>query len=420
MLFNDRVGQAILVSRREGTGFAVLLIDLDRFKEINDTLGHVSGDRVLEEVAQRLQRTLRESDTVARLGGDEFALLARSAFNERSALAVANRIHHALNRPLTLDGILLELGASVGITLYPDHGEDVDTLMRRADVAMYHGKELKTATEIYSVERDTYSPGRLRLVGELRQAIQMGELSVYYQPQASASDGELLGVEALARWHHPEHGLLMPGDFVPLAEHTGLIRPLTMYVLERALAQSRSWRDDGLDLRVSVNITSRDLLDTHLPEQVGALLDKWGVEPDRLELEITENTIFTDPVRSRTVLARLRELGVRLAIDDFGSGNSSLGYLKRLPVDVLKIDKNFVVNMDSDADDAVIVRSTIELGHNLGLEVVAEGVETAEAWRHLMLLGCDTIQGFFFGRPMPPEQIPRPQRGAPADAGAPA
>jgi diguanylate cyclase (GGDEF)-like protein len=405
LLFGDRVGQALLAARREGTGFAILLIDLDRFKEINDTLGHQSGDRVLEEVAERLRRTLRESDTVARLGGDEFALLARMTSDARGALTVADRLHHALSRPFRIDGLLLEVEASIGITLYPDHGDDAETLMRRADVAMYVSKELHTSTELYTLERDRYSPGRLQLGGELRRALQTGELVVHYQLQANAADAELVGAEALVRWEHPERGLLLPGDFVPLAEQTGLIRPLTVYVLERALRQSREWRDAGLDLRMSVNLGARDLLDTRLPDEVQELLERWGVEADRLELEITENTILTDPVRARAVLARLAELGVRLAIDDFGSGNSSLGYLKRLPVDVLKIDKTFVVNMASDPDDAVIVRSTIELGHNLGLEVVAEGVESEDGWRRLADLECDTIQGFFVGEPVPPAQL---------------
>jgi diguanylate cyclase (GGDEF)-like protein len=419
LLFHDRVEQALLAARRDGGSFAILLIDLDRFKEINDTLGHQSGDRVLEEVARRLQRTLRESDTVARLGGDEFVLLARASGETRDALAVAERLHHAFSRPFTLDGLLLEVEASIGITLFPHHGDDADTLMRRADVAMYLSKELHTPTELYTIERDTYSADRLKLVGELRRALQAGELVVYYQLQANAKDGELVGAEALARWQHPEHGLLLPDDFVPLAEHTGLIRPLTLYVLDEALRQSREWRDNGLDLRVSVNIASRDLLDARLPDEVQELLERWGVQPDRLELEITENTILTDPVRARTVLSRLGDLGVRLAIDDFGSGNSSLGYLKRLPVDVLKIDKTFIVNMASDADDAVIVRSTIELGHNLGLEVVAEGVESEEAWRRLAELECDTIQGFFLGQPVPANQI-SPRAEAPAAADAPA
>jgi diguanylate cyclase (GGDEF)-like protein len=325
LLFSDRVGQALLAARRDGTGFAILLIDLDRFKEINDTLGHQSGDRVLEEVAQRLRRTLRESDTVARLGGDEFALLARASGDACGALALADRLHHALSRPFTIDALLLEVEASVGITLYPDHGDNAETLMRRADVAMYLSKELHTSTELYTVTRDRYSPARLQLGGELRRALQTGELVVHYQLQAKAADAGLVGAEALVRWEHPERGLLLPGDFVPLAEQTGLIRPLTLYVLDRALRQSREWRDSGLDLRMSVNIAARDLLDTRLPDEVQDLLERWGVDADRLELEITENTILTDPVRARAVLTRLAELGVRLAIDDFGSGNSSLG-----------------------------------------------------------------------------------------------
>jgi diguanylate cyclase (GGDEF)-like protein len=405
LLFNDRVEQALREARRDHNGFAVLLIDLDRFKEINDTLGHQSGDRVLQEVSARLSGVVRESDTIARLGGDEFALLARAAMEPAAAFAVARRVHDALAVPLRLDGLLLDVAASVGITLYPTHGDDAETLMRRADVAMYLCKELHTDTELYTVERDTYSAGRLQLIGELRHAIEASELVVHYQPQAELPLGRIVSVEALVRWQHPTRGLLPPSEFVPLAEHTGLVRPLTMYVLDTALCQSRAWRQAGIDLRVAVNITARDLLDVRFVDEVRELLERWQVPPERLELELTENTILTDPARARTVLARLSELGVRVAIDDFGSGNSSLGYLKRLPVDVLKIDRTFVVNMAADPDDAVIVRSTVELGHNLGLEVVAEGVENETTLRRLAELDCDTVQGYHLGHPEPAERV---------------
>ncbi len=399
LLFRDRVEQALLAARRDGDGFAVLLIDLDRFKEINDTLGHQSGDRMLEEVGRRLRETARESDTVARLGGDEFAVLGRQIDSPDAAFLLAERVQEAISQPLAHDGILLDVAASIGITLFPEHGEDVDSLLRRADVAMYLSKESHSGAELYAVERDNYSPSRLRLVGELRRALEQGELVLHFQPQAELASGRIAKVEALVRWQHPERGLLPPSDFVPLAEHTGLIRQLTVYVLDQALAQCAAWRREGREIAVAVNVTGRDLLDLRLPDEVAELLAKHEVPASQLELEIAENTILTDPVRARSVLTRLSVLGVTLAIDDFGSGNSSLGYLKRLPVDVLKIDRSFVTNMTDDADDATIVRSTIDLGHNLGLRVVAEGVETEETRLRLAALGCDTIQGYLIGRP---------------------
>jgi diguanylate cyclase (GGDEF)-like protein len=405
VLFRDRVAQAALGLGRDRQGFAVLLLDLDRFKDINDTLGHESGDRVLEQVTTRLQAAMRESDTVARLGGDEFAILARDADGPDAALAVAERVRAALAEPLTVADILLDVDASIGLALAPEHGTDVETLIRHADIAMYVAKELRTGAELYASDHDHFSPERLQLVAELRQAIAAGELVCYYQPQATLATGELHGVEALVRWPHPTRGLLGPDEFVPLAERTGLVRALTRHVLGEAARQCQAWHDHGIELAVSVNITGRDLLDVKLPDEVADLLAEVRLHPRYLELEITENTILADPIRARAILTRLSELGVRLAIDDFGSGNSSLGYLKRLPVDVLKIDKSFVLNMESDEDDATIVRSTIALSHNLGLAVVAEGVETKEAWTSLTQLGCDVVQGYYLSRPVPAEAL---------------
>jgi diguanylate cyclase (GGDEF)-like protein len=404
-LFRDRLDHALAVARRQGRGGAVILLDLDRFKEVNDTLGHDKGDLLLEEVGRRLAELLRESDTVARLGGDEFAVIAAEVGRASEALVVAERIEKELARPLTLDGITVQVEASIGIALYPEHGADVETLVRQADVAMYASKEGHAPT-LYAPEHDHHSPERLTLLADLRRAIDNDELVVQYQPQATFGDGRIVSVEALVRWDHPQHGMLPPIAFIPLAEHTGLIRPLTRYVLDAALRQLREWIDDGLDLRVAVNVSGRDLLDLALPDEVAAGLERHGVDPRRLELEISENTILTDPTRARAVLLRLSELGVRTSIDDFGAGYSSLGYLKRLPIDALKIDKSFVIDMASDQDDAVIVRSTIELGHNLGMEVVAEGVETPEAWRELAELGCDIAQGYLLSRPCPAADVP--------------
>jgi diguanylate cyclase (GGDEF)-like protein len=404
-LFQDRVSQALLAAQRRGERVAVLLVDLDRFKEVNDTLGHQTGDVLLREVGEKMRDVLRASDTVARLGGDEFGVLAPHVSGAQGALELANKLREALLAPHPVAGLELEVDASIGIAIFPDHGHDVDELLRHADVAMYLSKEAHTPS-VYAAEHDHYSPTRLALMSQLRRAIANQELVVYYQPQADLISGEIRSVEALVRWQHPEQGLLSPDAFVPLAEHIGLIRELTAYVLNSALGQCREWSNQGLDLGVAVNIAGRDLLDLRFPQEVQELLERWKIEPNRLELEITENTVLSDPVRARDILFRLSEIGVKLAIDDFGSGNSSLGYLKRLPVSVLKIDKSFVLNMLADEDDAVIVRSTIDLGHNLGLQVIAEGVEDDEAWDQLAELGCDTIQGYCLARPSPPDLIP--------------
>jgi len=405
VLFRDRVEQALHGAKRSPGEVAVMFLDLDRFKEVNDTLGHESGDVLLREVGQRLTHSLRAGDTVARLGGDEFGVLASNLDDADDALVVARKLRQAVEWPFTLRGLTLEVEASIGIAIFPDHGTDVDTLLRHADVAMYQSKEAHSGVGIYSPERDVYSPDRLKLLGELRRAIEQGELVLYYQPKISLQTSEVLGFEALVRWQHPEQGLLTPDRFIPFAEHTGLVKPLTRYVMREALRSCAKWHEIGLDLGVAVNLSARDLLDLHLPDEVRLLLNETGIEPDRVELEITENTILSDPVRTRTILGRLKELGVRLAIDDFGSGYSSLGYLKRLPLDVLKIDKSFVMTMMSDDDSAAIVRSTIDLAHNLGLEVVAEGVASAEISAVLDRLRCDAAQGFYFSGPIAASEV---------------
>ena len=397
--FRQSAEEAFAEARELGSGVAVLLIDLDRFKEINDTLGHESGDLLLAELGGRLQEILRGTDTVARLGGDEFAVLAPGQHDAVSAMIVADRIRRGLDDPFFVAGLTLEVEASVGIALFPDHGEDVETIMRHADVAMYVSKEAH-APRVYTPEQDHYSPDRLALVGELRRALEHKELVLHYQPQLALPSGDLHSVEALVRWQHPDHGLLAPDRFLPLAEHTGLIRPLTRYIIDAALRQARAWRDEGRDVGVAVNLSARDLLDINLPDEVRGLLSKWRIDAHRLELEVTESTLLTDPARAGLVLDRLSALGVTIAIDDFGIGYSSLNYLKRLPVDVLKIDRSFVQNLGASEHDAVIVRSTIDLGHNLGLRVVAEGVESQEIWDHLATLGCDIAQGYHISRPI--------------------
>jgi diguanylate cyclase (GGDEF)-like protein len=404
-LFQDRIGQALLSARRDGSEAAVLLMDLDRFKEINDTLGHHAGDALLRELSERLRTKLRSSDTVARLGGDEFGILLARVASMTDLEDVIRRIREAVEEPFTLQDLPLGIEASIGVAFYPSHGGDVETLLQRADVAMYLAKESHSGYEIYDPNGDEYNPARLMLVGELRRAIEQKELVLHYQPKARVGSGEVTSVEALVRWQHPEQGLLFPDQFIPVAQHTGLIRPLTLYVLDTALAQCRAWQDEGLVLKVAVNLSMRNLIDLAFPESVAALLERWGVHPSLLELEITESTIMADPFRTMALLRKLKAMGLRLAIDDFGTGYSSLAYLKRLAVDEIKIDKSFVLNMARDENDAAIVRSTIDLARNLGLEVVAEGVESAEAWETLAQLGCDVAQGYYLSRPLPGDDL---------------
>ncbi len=399
-LFADRVGQAIRAADRELQPAALLLLDLDRFKDVNDTLGHHHGDQLLREVGTRLQGALRQVDTVARLGGDEFAVLVPGATAEGAA-AVADKLRTALHAPLTLDGVTLDLDASIGIAVYPDHGNDTAELLQHADVAMYAAKQTHAGFMVYDPTVDQHSPRRLALLGGLRRALERNELVLHYQPKADLGTGRILGAEALVRWQHPDHGLLGPGEFIPLAERTGLIHPLTRWVLDTALRQASQWHRDGHQLSVAVNVSTRCLLDPSFPDQVAERLGAWQVPAGSLVLEVTESAVMADPARALDVLGRLHALGVRLAVDDFGTGYSSMAYLKALPVDELKVDRSFVGQMADSSSDAVIVRSTIDLGHNLGLRVVAEGVESQEAWQSLEALGCDTAQGYYLGRPMP-------------------
>jgi diguanylate cyclase (GGDEF)-like protein len=403
-LFRDRVEQAIRAAKRDGSTVAVMVMDLDRFKEVNDTFGHQSGDQLLTEVAAHLATPLRESDTVARLGGDEFAILAPAVAGPVGALAIAERAVRELQRPHNVSGVEIDVVSSAGVALYPHHGDDVDALLRCADIALYVSKA-SGAPSLYALEHDHHSVDRLALGAQLRRAIQENEITLHYQPKADFKTGNISSVEALVRWEHPERGLLSPGAFIPVAEHTGLIRPLTSYVLDRALEQWRRWYDQGIELTVAVNITGRDLFDLRFAYEVKDLLLKWKARPSCLELEITEDTVLVDPVRANSILITLHEFGVRLAIDDFGTGNSSLVQLKRLPVEVLKIDRSFVMHMLADENDEAIVRSTIELGHNLGLQVVAEGVESAPIWNRLRMMGCDIGQGYYLSGPLPPDRL---------------
>jgi diguanylate cyclase (GGDEF)-like protein len=413
-LFRDRIDQAIRASRRSAGAAVVMIMDLDHFKEINDTLGHHHGDLLLEEVARRLQSALRDSDTVARLGGDEFGVLLPRVATSQDATAVAQQLLMHLREPFVLEGMRLEIDASIGIALHAVHGEDVETLNQRADIAMYSAKQSGRGYALFEPELDRHSPRRLALAGGLRSAINQGEIKLYYQPKADLQTGRIVGVEALARWDHPEFGIVGPSEFVPIAEQTGLITPLTSHVLDVALRQIREWSNAGLELSIAVNLSARSFLDTQLAVEIPRLLARWEVDAQQLELEITESMLMTDPARAEATLTRLSQIGLTLSVDDFGTGYSSLANLKRLPVDVIKIDKSFVMEMAVDASDAAIVRSTIDLAHNLGLRVIAEGVESEDAWRHLEALGCDYAQGFFLSRPLPAEAATRliRERGA--------
>ena len=401
-LLFDRTERALAAARRGHRDTAVLLLDLDRFKEVNDTLGHHNGDRLLCQVAERLAACLRDADTLCRLGGDEFAVLLPETGLD-GARTTAERLAAALTAPVELDGLSIAVSASIGIACSPDHGDDAGELLQRADVAMYTAKQSSGHVATYCADRDTYSPDRLSLLGELRTALQDEQLVLHFQPKSDVGSGRLVGFEALVRWQHPTRGLVPPDVFIPLAEHTGLIDALTPWVLERALAACSSWTRQ--DLSVAVNVSVRNLVDEAFPDAVVALLARSRVDPSRVVLEITETSLMADPETALSVLSRLKQAGVRLSIDDYGSGYSSLAYLQQLPVDELKIDRAFVRDIAVRERDRAIVRSTVELGKSLGLKVVAEGVEDPDAWDALAGLSCDELQGYYLCRPMPEGQV---------------
>jgi diguanylate cyclase (GGDEF)-like protein len=385
---------------RDEPSLALLVVDLDRFKEINDTLGHPVGDELLRSIGPRLAGAVRSGEFVARLGGDEFAVVVDGPIDEAQARTVAARIRAAISAPFELDGMAVRIDASIGIAIAPQHGFDADTLLQRADIAMYQAKNARAGADVYLPDRDMHSRRRLERIERLRTAVSTGEIVVHYQPLCDITTGELLGMEALARWEHPEDGLLPPSEFVTLAEQFGLSRALTATVLDSALAACRQWRVSRPHIYVSVNLSPSDLLDAGLPDRVSAMLGSHGLPGDALVLEITENTLMSDPVRARETLGYLRRLGVNVAIDDFGTGYSSLAYLRELPVDLLKLDRSFVTGMDVDRHLRAIVGSTVGLAHSLGLRMVAEGVETSGVLERLAVLGADIGQGWFLGRPM--------------------
>jgi diguanylate cyclase (GGDEF)-like protein len=404
-LFLDRAEQAILAAKRDAADAAVLILDIDRFKEINDTLGHGAGDYLLSQVEPRIRPVLREGDTIARFGADEFAVLLPRLDSPDTATSVARRLRRALDHPILIEDLPLAVEATVGIAISPEHADSAALLVRRADVALHVAKAARSGFEVYSPKIDAHSKPRLSLLGELRRGIAEGELTLHYQPQLDAASGVLERVEALVRWVHPGRGLLPPAEFLPLAEQTRLIRPLTRWVIDRALADWRAWQADGLDVGVAVNLSARSLGDEELPLELATLLAEHGAPPGTLTLELTESAVMADPFRAASILGRLSRMGVRLALDDFGTGYSSLAYLKRLPVDELKIDRSFVAHMDADTDDAAIVRSTIGLARSLRLSTVAEGVETPDALATLRAFGCESVQGFLFAKPLPAGEI---------------
>ena len=396
-LFNQRVEQAL---RDAHQGGALLLLDLDRFKDVNDTFGHEVGDLLLEEVAVRLAAAVRAEDTVARLGGDEFAVLVHA--DERLARSLAERLQASLTAPFILGGQALNVGASVGIARFPADGRDAATLLRRADIAMYAAKRSAGSVETYRVDQEDEGGRRLVLMAELGEAIEGGQLSLAFQPQVDARTGAVLGAEALLRWRHPQRGDVPPGEFIPVVERTGVIRWLSRWVVDAALAQARAWGDRGHDLPVSVNVSARDLADPGLAAEIAELLGRHGVPAQQLTIEVTESGLVADERRAVETVAQLRALGLRVSIDDFGTGYSSIAYLNRLGAHEVKIDRSFVQG-GRDPSCEAIVRASVELGHALGLEIVAEGVEDAPTGEWLRAIGCDRLQGYFIARPLTAE-----------------
>ncbi len=396
-LFDDRLSTTVALGQRRGDPFAVLMLDMDRFKYINDVLGHESGDAVLKEVAVRLKTVLRDSDTVARLGGDEFALLLQDVTVE-GILITVGRISSVFEEPVTLNNQPIDIGCSIGIASYPEHGNDASTLLRRADMAMYSAKRSDQDYAFYDPNCEEHQEEHLSLLSEIKRAVELDELQLFYQPKVTLEDSSALSVETLLRWQHPDRGLIPPVEFLPFAERTGAIRLITRWVVVNAMAQARLWADQDLSIKMSVNISARDLLDSDFSIFVSDHLEKSGVDPSMICMEITESALMEDPIKARRTVEALHNLGLSISIDDYGTGYSSLAYVKNLPVNELKIDREFIMNMIDSEEDVAIVRSTIELGHNLGLKVVAEGIEREEEMKMLKEFGCDQAQGFLISK----------------------
>jgi diguanylate cyclase (GGDEF)-like protein len=418
-LFHERVSAALARPPAGDQAVAVLVIDVDGFKQVNNTLGDKTGDRVLRDVGRRLERDVPDSVLVSRLGADEYALLSPRTDGEAAALALARTVQESFEAPIELDGIALNVEVSIGIAIAGERQERSYALLQQAASALTRARAHRTRVEVYSPAHDSFDPGRLMLLGQVRGALALEEFELHYQPKMELKDGRIFGVEALLRWRHPDRGLLMPLSFVHLVEQTALIGPLTDRVVDLALGQLVSWRLRGLELEMSVNLSARNLLEPELPQRIRALLHKHQVAPDRLTLEVTESATMSEPERATQVLQALRGTGVRVSIDDFGTGNASIAYLARLPATEVKIDKSFVTGICEDARADAITRSTVDLARRLGLHVVAEGIETQAVLERLLEVGCDSGQGFHISEPLPAEELAerllaQPQRGAPA------
>ena len=405
ILLHDRLQHAILTGRREQEMFALIVMDLDQFKEINDTLGHHAGDLVLQQLATHLQNSLRGSDTVARLGGDEFAILLTTVSGQAGVVITAKKILETICQPLQIEDQSLHVGASLGIVLFPEHGDDPVKLLRCADIAMYSAKRAKTGYAIYDVEQDFQNAKQITLQNDLRVATEKNQFILHYQPKIDLTTNHICGVEALVRWQHPKDGLIFPDNFIPIAEYSGLINPLARLVLKMAIQQSMEWQQKGLVLPIAVNISAVNLQDPKFIDQVIEIMRDYEVSPGLFEMEITETTLMVDPLYAIETIKKLRDIGISISIDDFGTGYSSMAYLKKLAVEKIKIDKSFVMEMIKNENDKVIVHAIIDLAHNLGLTVIAEGVETKEVLDSLKLLGCDIAQGYYISHPVPVDKL---------------
>lgn len=403
-LLHNRIEQEILRGNRSSNQFVLLLGDLNHFKEINDTLGHHIGDVILQQVAQRLCSIFRKSDTVSRLGGDEFAILLPETSLEQAEILL-HKVIENFNRSFIIESHSLHISISIGMTEYPTHGDDVNVLIQRADIAMYVAKQNKLGYSIYDPNEDTHSIGHLALMSELRTAIHQQELEIYFQPTINVNSEEIIGAEALLRWQHPERGFISPSEFIPLAEKTGLIKPLTYWMLEKSIQQHILWKEKNIHLKLSVNLSVHNLYDKRLLAYLKLLLEENNMSHQDLILEISESDIMTKPQTARKILSEIKQTGTMLSIDDFGTGYSSLSYIKKLPVDEIKIDRSFVMDMIEDSDDDIIVQATIQLAHNLGLKIVAEGVADKRTWERIKELKCDVAQGYYISPPLKADEF---------------
>lgn len=403
-LLHNRLQQEILRGERSSKQFVLIMSDLNRFKEINDTLGHHIGDLILQQTAERLFNIFRKTDTVARIGGDEFAILL-SETNIEQAKILTRKVLEDFNEAFIVDGHTLNVGISIGLAEFPTHGDDVNILIQRADVAMYLAKQNKIGYSIYDPNKDTHSIGPLALMSELREAIEKELLEIHFQPNVNLASDKVTGVEALLRWNHPQRGFIKPDEFIPLAEQTGLIKPLTKWVIEKSIAQCAEWRNNNIDLTMSINLSIHNLHDSKLLQHLQNVISEYNLPPEYITLEIAEGDIMSEPVRARETLKKIKNTGIKLSIDDFGTGYSSLSYIKQLPIDEIKIDRSFIMEMVEDTDDDIIVKATINLAHNLGLKIVAEGVHNRQTWARLKELNCDVIQGHYISEPISADEL---------------